>query len=755
MAFLEEYTLLDELGQGGYATVYKVRHNNLGYIRAVRVLNAIIAHGENDKTYQKFLEECRLLLRLGNGNHPNIVHIYQPLLKAQRAIVEMDFVDGKDLYHYLEKKHTFVNINDVLKLLTDIGSALAYCHEDIYRFCMDKEEDDLQDDPNDGKNVLLDEATKQRLVNKYRVIHNDIHSGNIIRREDGSYVLLDFGLAIEGDSVIRSSRRKNGAPEFKAPEKWDNDSILTPQSDIYSFGVVLYEYLAGRVPFLFDKKNSNTVEAEYLLGKAHKEQLPAPIFELRKAAFEHAHPGETYEKDYPDWLETLIFKCLAKSIENRFKNGRELYSFVLEHLGKDTNVLVQQLQNKVSALQEQVLVLEKNGNAPAPETEELIAGLKSQLKDVLFEKNSVEIQVKKLQTENSTLKEQLEGNTLSAESDAELLAKVVALESEISKLNSELKKAEEKYIAATKKLSADNDHLEIQVKNLRVENASLKELLDKKAGPAGNDAVLLGKIAALESEISALNGELEKAKASYITATEKQALDKEYLEIQVKNLQLENASLKELLGGKAGSESNEAEYKRRVAELEGEIAELEGKITELSNELKSTEERYLAVNENLSNAIKDNETLKKENVALKKSSGGVSAVWKRISIFLMLLVSVFILLITLITISSPAQKTEAKPKAVTATSANNKNTIKKLQDEIATKDAEITKLTGEVAALEKKLAKEGTPASNVKSEIVLLKKQLATMQEKNEELSKQINEKDRLIKVLNSQIGVK
>lgn len=57
MAFLEEYTLLDELGQGGYATVYKVRHNKLGYIRAIRVLNATIAHGENDRTYQKFLEE--------------------------------------------------------------------------------------------------------------------------------------------------------------------------------------------------------------------------------------------------------------------------------------------------------------------------------------------------------------------------------------------------------------------------------------------------------------------------------------------------------------------------------------------------------------------------------------------------------------------------------------------------------------------------------------------------------------------------
>ncbi len=58
--FLEVYTLLDQLGQGGYATVYKVRHNKLGYIRAIRVLNAIIAQGENDPTYQKFLDECKL-----------------------------------------------------------------------------------------------------------------------------------------------------------------------------------------------------------------------------------------------------------------------------------------------------------------------------------------------------------------------------------------------------------------------------------------------------------------------------------------------------------------------------------------------------------------------------------------------------------------------------------------------------------------------------------------------------------------------
>lgn len=329
MAFLEEYTLLDEIGQGGYATVYKVRHNELGYIRAVRVMNVLIARGEEDKTYQRFLEECRLLLRIGNGNHPNIIHICRPLLKDQRAAVEMDYVDGDNLLKYNKKCGGFVPVEDVVRLVEDMGSALAYCHEDIYRFCMDRVEDNLQDDPEDGSKVLVDDQTRERLIQKYRVIHNDIHSDNIIRREDGSYVLLDFGLAIHGENVVRSSRRSDGAPEFKAPEKWDGDTELTTQSDIYSLGVVLYEYLTGRTPFPLAPEDAGSAKALYLLGEAHKSQKPDSIFELRKAAFEKANPGQVYDTpDYPQWLEDVIMKCLEKNPEDRFLSGKQLYEFV-------------------------------------------------------------------------------------------------------------------------------------------------------------------------------------------------------------------------------------------------------------------------------------------------------------------------------------------------------------------------------------------------------------------------------------------
>ena len=330
MAFLEDYTLLEELGQGAFATVYKVRHNKLGYIRAVRVLNKVISQGESDPSYQKFLEECILLLRLGNGNHPNIVHIYQPLLKDQHAVVEMDYVDGQNLYSYMDSHGSFVEIDEVMHLLKDIGGALAYCHEDIYEYCMDRDVDHLQTDPNDGSKVLIDEATKHRLIQKYQVVHNDLHPGNIMRKRNGGYILLDFGLAIEGNTVVRSSRKKNGVPEYKSPEKWRNESHISTQSDLYSFGVILYTMLAGRPPFMIDSQSQNSFEAEHQLYNAHINERPPAIYTYRKEAFEKAHPGQTYEKDYPDWLEALILKCLEKKEEDRFQSGKALMTFAQE-----------------------------------------------------------------------------------------------------------------------------------------------------------------------------------------------------------------------------------------------------------------------------------------------------------------------------------------------------------------------------------------------------------------------------------------
>lgn len=336
MFFLNEYTILGELGKGGFAKVFKVRHNELGYLRAIRVLNEPITD-EHSKTYQKFLRECKVLLRLGNGNHRNIVHIYQPRLLENHALVEMDFVDGMDISRYLKENGNYLPVSEVLQMVDEMSSALAYCHEDIYKFCIDPDEDQLECDPYDGSKWIIDDNTRRRLVNKYKVIHNDIHSGNIMRREDGSFVLLDFGLAIEGEEVVKSSsRHDNGAPEYMSPEKWDNETVLSEQSDIYSFGVVMYEYLAGRVPFVCKGNSFNDRKQLYEAIK-NKAGLPS-ISELRSSFYEQKYPGKVFKKDYPDWLEEAILKCLQIDPAKRFRNGKELRDFVISHQQADSAV---------------------------------------------------------------------------------------------------------------------------------------------------------------------------------------------------------------------------------------------------------------------------------------------------------------------------------------------------------------------------------------------------------------------------------
>ena len=329
--FLSDYTLLDEIGRGAFASVYKVKHNHLGYIRAVRVLNETIAMGENDPLWIKFLAECRLLLRLGNGNNPHIVHIYQPLLRDNKAVVEMDYIDGMNLHNYLERNNRWIEAREVVRLAREMAEALFYCHHDIFRSCMTRDEDHLQDDPDDGSRVLIDDETEARLVKKYQIIHNDLHSGNIMRRENGSFVLLDFGLSIQDGDVQRSSMMRGGAPEYKAPEKHNSEGIITPQTDIFSMGVILYEMLTGHVPFPLNTSNPNSIEAAFHLSRDIQEKPTPSIYEARKENFELTHPDQEYIKDYPTWLETLIMHCLEKRPEMRFASGKEMYNFVVNN----------------------------------------------------------------------------------------------------------------------------------------------------------------------------------------------------------------------------------------------------------------------------------------------------------------------------------------------------------------------------------------------------------------------------------------
>ncbi len=326
MVFLRDYEKIELIGKGSFANIYKVKHLTLKYVRAIKVSNEMI-DSEDDPAYQTFLNECKVLLKIGNGSHPNIVHLYQPRLIDNRAIVEMDYVDGETLAKYIERVK-FVPIDEVHRFFKEIVGAMAYCHHDIYKFLMDPNEDDLTPDPNNGHRYIIDDATKRRLIEKYSVTHNDLHSNNVMRRSyDESFILLDFGLAIQDGNCVKSSSRNGGALEYMSPEKFNNQNIITKQSDVYSLGILLYEVLAGRVPFVLDPSlfSSNPTSAQYNMMTKQQHDTPPSIEALRREAFEKANPGQTYTKDYPNWMEEMILKCLEKKPADRYADAKELF----------------------------------------------------------------------------------------------------------------------------------------------------------------------------------------------------------------------------------------------------------------------------------------------------------------------------------------------------------------------------------------------------------------------------------------------
>ena len=330
--FYEKYIKLAHIGKGANAHVYKVRHAELGYVRAIKILNEDI-ESKGERAYQSFLKECKTLLAIGNGAHPNIIRIYGPDLIDNHAIVEMDYVQGTTLDSYIKNKG-FLDYEEVKIFIHDIVGALAYTHHDIYKFLMNPEEDDLQPDPNDGHKYVITPEKEAELVKKYGIAHNDLHSNNVMRRDyDGSFVLLDFGLAVQDGECIKSSRKSDGHPEYMAPEKFDSGDI-TPHSDVYSLGVLIYEALTGRPPFILDYDADGKVSYPALSKICNEQhnQTPPPIVSLRKSAFEKQIPGTVYERDYPEWLDNVVMKCLAKKPEERFANAKELWNEIDEHL---------------------------------------------------------------------------------------------------------------------------------------------------------------------------------------------------------------------------------------------------------------------------------------------------------------------------------------------------------------------------------------------------------------------------------------
>ena len=281
------------LRTGGQGSVYKGKR--IGeIITAVKILPTPI-HSENteDKNYRNFLNEVEKLKKVNEIPNPNVVKIVNSGLTESGSFpfIEMQYIEGPDLEELLQSPHAPIfTIRETKKLAHQLANALAHCH-------------------------------------RVGVKHGDIKSNNVkFNTDTGNYILLDFGLAIMSDEQRRSSIQHAGAVEFMAPEQHDGEMFF--QTDVYSFGIILYELLAGVVPFPLNNKGETSRNAVML---SHMEKPVPDLLSLRKINLPETWTEEVKasEMNIPAWLLEVIKKCLEKNPEKRYANGSELQEAIL------------------------------------------------------------------------------------------------------------------------------------------------------------------------------------------------------------------------------------------------------------------------------------------------------------------------------------------------------------------------------------------------------------------------------------------
>ncbi len=326
------------LRTGGQGSVYKAKRTG-EIITAVKLLpTPIYSESPDDKNFTDFENEVNKLKRVNQNPNPNVVKILSSGITETGSLpfIEMEYIEGPDLEELLQSPNDPIfSIKEVIKVADQLSNALLHCH-------------------------------------KADVKHGDIKANNIkFNVHSGNYVLLDFGMAVMSDEQRRTSLRQAGAIEFMAPEQ--NEGRILLQTDIYSFGIVLFELVAGTVPFPI-KDKGETARNNVML--AHMENEPPDVLAIRKIAMPSSWSEERkeFEMQVPEWLVNTIYICLQKKPERRFNDGEALHNYIVLRNTKavtsitagDEVLQLQQEKHKLieerDTLRQQLLLFQKREN---------------------------------------------------------------------------------------------------------------------------------------------------------------------------------------------------------------------------------------------------------------------------------------------------------------------------------------------------------------------------------------------------------
>ena len=199
------YEILERIGTGGMAIVYKAKCHRLNRLVAIKILKSDLA--QNEEFRRRFNAESQAVAQL---SHPNIVSVYDVSRGGDMEYIVMELIDGITLKQYMEKRGQ-LNWRESLHFITQIMRGLSHAHS-------------------------------------RGIIHRDIKPQNIMVLRDGSVKVADFGIACLADSAQTLTQEALGSVHYISREQARGDRP-DARSDIYSSGVVLYEMLTGRLPF--------------------------------------------------------------------------------------------------------------------------------------------------------------------------------------------------------------------------------------------------------------------------------------------------------------------------------------------------------------------------------------------------------------------------------------------------------------------------------------------------------------------------
>jgi serine/threonine protein kinase len=248
--FNDDYDVIGILGKGGMGYVYKAVHKALNREVALKILEA-----SNEESNKRFYLEAQAMKKL---DHQNLVQVYDYGSNARQLYIAMTYVRGPTLSQHL-KKVTLLDPTEVVHIGKQVARGLKYAHDK-------------------------------------GIIHRDIKPSNIIISPERRVYVTDFGIShIQESERLTSTGMAMGTPEYMSPEQCQGE-IVDAQSDIYSFGIILYEMITGSPPFTGSKA----------LSIAYKQ------------VHEDPPPPSTLVPNTPPQLEAIVLRCLRKNRLERY-----------------------------------------------------------------------------------------------------------------------------------------------------------------------------------------------------------------------------------------------------------------------------------------------------------------------------------------------------------------------------------------------------------------------------------------------------